>query len=47
VGLFLALNGYRLIASQADATLTILAVASSEMDEAEFALWIRANSHPR
>ena len=46
-GLFLALNGYRLIASQADATLTMLAVASSEMDEAAFALWIRANSQPR
>ena len=47
VGLFLALNGYRLVASQADATLTMLAVASSEMDEAAFALWIRANSQPR
>lgn len=47
VGLFLALNGYRLIASQADATLTMLAVASSEIDEAAFALWIRANSQPR
>ena len=47
VGLFLGLNGYRLIASQADATLTMLAVASSEMDEAAFALWIRANSQPR
>lgn len=47
VGLFLALNGYRLVASQADATLTMLAVASSEMDEAAFALWIRVNSHPR
>ena len=47
VGLFLALNGYRLVASQAGATLTMLAVASSEIDEAAFALWIRANSHPR
>ena len=47
VGLFLALNGFRLIASQADATLTILAVASSEMDETGFASWIRANSEPR
>ncbi len=47
VGLFLALNGYRLVASQADATLAVLAVASSEMDEAAFALWIRANSQPR
>ena len=47
VGLFLAMNGYRLTASQSDATLTVLAVASSEMDEAAFASWIRANSEPR
>jgi death on curing protein len=47
VGLFLAMNGFRLNASQADATLTVLAVASSEMDEATFASWIRANSEPR
>ena len=47
VGLFLGLNGFRLNASQADATLTVLAVASSELDEAAFASWIRANSEPR
>lgn len=47
VGLFLAINGFRLNASQADATLTVLAVASSELDEAAFASWIRANSEPR
>jgi len=47
VGLFLALNGYRLTATQVDATLSILAIASSEMSEAEFALWIRANSTQR
>jgi death on curing protein len=47
VGLFLAMNGFRLTAAQADATLTVLAVASSEMDESEFARWIRANSEPR
>jgi death-on-curing protein len=46
-GLFLALNGRRLTASQADATLTMLSVASSEIDEAVFARWIRANSAPR
>lgn len=46
-GLFLALNGRRLTASQADATLTMLSVASSEIDEAAFARWIRANSGPR
>lgn len=47
VGLFLALNGYRLTATQVDATLSILAIASSEMSEAEFALWIRSNSTQR
>jgi death on curing protein len=47
VGLFLAMNGFRLNASQADATLTVLAVASSEMDEAAFASWVRANSERR
>lgn len=47
VGLFLALNGYRLGAAQADATLTMLALAAGEIDEAEFARWIRANSAPR
>lgn len=44
IGLFLRKNGYRLNASQAAATLTVLAVAAGEMDEATFADWIRANS---
>ncbi|HEY8710786.1 MAG TPA: type II toxin-antitoxin system death-on-curing family toxin [Burkholderiaceae bacterium] len=47
VGLFLARNGYRLNAAQADATLTVLSVASGEMDEPAFARWIRANCVPR
>ena len=46
-GLFLALNGYRLNASQADATLTVIPLAAGEIGEAEFARWIRANSAPR
>ena len=46
-GLFLALNGHRLVASQPDATLTMLSVASGDTDEPEFARWIRANSVPR
>jgi death on curing protein len=41
VGLFLYLNGYRLCASQAEATLAMMAVAGSEMAEAEFSAWIR------
>lgn len=47
VGLFLALNGCRLVAAQADATLTMLAVASGQMDEAAFASWLRAHSGAR
>ena len=44
VGLFLALNGYRLVAEQADATLTMLAVAAGDTDEPAFAAWIREHS---
>ena len=44
VGLFLGLNGYKLIANQKDATQTMLAVASGEMQEVDFSQWIRENS---
>lgn len=44
--LFLALNGYRLAASDQDATLTTLKLAASETTEANFADWIRANLGP-
>jgi death-on-curing protein len=47
VGLFLAANGYRLQATQLDATLTMLSVASGEIDEATFANWIRQHSQLR
>ena len=47
VGLFLALNGYRLRASQADATLTMFAVAAGSLDEAAFAIWLRLHAVPR
>ena len=47
VGLFLGLNGYRLHATQADATLTVLSVAAGDTDEAEFAQWIRAHIQAR
>jgi death on curing protein len=42
-GLFLHLNGHRLSVSQLDATLTMIAVAAGEMDEARFAAWLRAH----
>jgi len=41
IGLFLALNGYRLAATQAEATIAVLALAVGELDEAEFAGWLR------
>jgi death-on-curing protein len=44
VGLFLRLNGYALTANQPDATATVLRLAASELSEADFAAWIRANS---
>ena len=47
VGLFLGLNGYRLKATQADATLTVLSVAAGELDEAGFAEWIRTHMQAR
>jgi death-on-curing protein len=47
VGLFLAVNGFQLRASQADATLTMLDVAAGAMDEPTFAKWIRDHIQPR
>jgi death-on-curing protein len=43
MGLFLGLNGQRLVASQADATLTMLAVAAGTLDEAALADWLGRN----
>jgi death-on-curing protein len=43
-GLFLLKNGRRLAADQADAALTILAVAGGKRDIGELAEWIRARS---
>jgi death on curing protein len=47
VGMFLALNGKRLVATQADATLTMLAVAAGSMDEPSFAQWLREHVQNR
>ena len=41
VGLFLGLNGHRLSASQAEATVAMFGLASGEIDEATFAAWLR------
>jgi death on curing protein len=45
-GLFLRLNGHRLIASQAEATITMLRVAAGELAEPDFAAWLRDHSRP-
>ncbi len=47
IGLFLAANGFRLAATQVDATLTMMAVAAGTMDEAALAQWIRQHIKPR
>ncbi len=47
IGLFLYFNGYKLKASQADATITMLAVAAGEIDEAALAKWLRAHTAPK
>ncbi len=47
VGLFLAINGYRLTASQVDAIETMLGVAAGKVSEGELALWIAQNSKER
>ncbi len=44
MGLFLGLNGYKLKATQVDATLTMLAVAGGDMNKADFASWIKKYS---
>ena len=46
-GLFLALNGRRLISTQLDATMTMLGVAAGDIDEPAFAAWIRTHTRTR
>lgn len=47
VGLFLLLNGQRLVVSRPEATLTMVDVAAGEMDEAAFADWVRPHVERR
>ena len=44
VELFLAINGFELLADDAACVLTMLAVAAGELEEADFSKWIRTNS---
>ncbi|MBK5914955.1 type II toxin-antitoxin system death-on-curing family toxin [Rhodocyclus purpureus] len=46
-GLFLRLNGYRLVATQVDALQRMLALAAGELSEADFAAWLRSASVAR
>ena len=46
-GLFLHLNGYRLTATQADTTTTMLGVAASDVTEEAFAQWLRDHAIKR
>lgn len=41
--LFLEMNGYRLTASEEDATQAVLGLAAGTLDENAFAAWMRAN----
>ena len=41
VGLFLGLNGWRLTATQAEATIAMFGLAAGEVDEPTFAAWLR------
>lgn len=47
IGLFLYLNGWRLSAKQADATLTVYALAAGDITESELARWLRERIEPR
>ena len=41
--LFLEINGYRFTASEEDAAQAVLALAAGTINEAAFAVWLRAN----
>lgn len=41
---FLELNGFRFHATEPDAAVRTLALAASEMSQAEYATWLKANS---
>ncbi|MDP9169224.1 MAG: type II toxin-antitoxin system death-on-curing family toxin [Acidobacteriota bacterium] len=47
VGVFLAINGYRLTASEIDAIGMMFAVAAGTVTEQDLALWIAKNSEKR
>lgn len=42
LGLFVAINGWRLVADKAEATIVMLDLAAGELEEEALAAWIRA-----
>ncbi len=47
VELFLALNGFDLLATDAECVVNMLNVSAGDIDEAAFGEWIRAHIQPR
>jgi death-on-curing protein len=47
VGLFLALNGRRLVADKTEAIEVVLAIAAGDLSEADFAAWIGKHTKRR
>ena len=46
IDVFLALNGFELVAAEADAVITIEGLAAGDISEDELARWIEANAQP-
>jgi hypothetical protein len=46
-GVFLPVNGYQLIAADAELVSVMLSVAEGSMPEKEFAAWLRTHMQPR
>ncbi len=44
---FLYVNGLEIVADEAEVVVQCLSLAASEIDEAEFAAWLRDNVQPR
>ena len=44
IGMFLSINGHKLVADQVDAIQTMLALAAGDLDEPGFAAWIQKNT---
>lgn len=44
---FLYVNGIEIVAEEAEVVVQCLALAASEIDEAEFVAWLRENVRPR